>query len=196
MPIPGVPEPTGATGSADFWYGKGQVGYPFARDVKALAATPNQAAVSGISTVVGVSITHTFTSVNGGTLQVSPDSAITVSLPSLALVQYIGQFWYDISNPAANTAATLYRALRVNQQIQTVTQGLLYNVPNGKVFETVPTHEVFFCKVVENILIGPGTVTLDHGLFVNNAATALTGGNLQVTFFDRTWVAFAHLATI
>lgn len=194
MVIPANPEPSSPSGANDWWYGRGEFPYPIARQARP-QITLQAGIVSSLSIVVGVNVTHTFTSVNGATAQTSPDSTISLTLTSTALVYYLGSFWYDVANPAANAAATLYRGVAVDGAVQQVSFGLLYNVPNGKVLETVPNHELFYVKVWEFLLLDPGVHQVSHIAYVNNAATALTvGNNFSLVYSDRTWLAYAFPA--
>lgn len=191
MPIPRKKDSRGSTGAADFWYGLGRISYPTIRQVR------NQSGgavgiTTELSEVVGSNVTQSFSTATGATPQSSPESRITVDLPTLALVVYVGGFWYDANNPLGNPAAKVYRRITVDGSEIGPTKGLFYTVANGKGFESVVDDELFFAEVHEVMLLEAGSHNIEHQIWVENASSLVS--NFEFKFSDRWWSAYGFFA--
>src|SRR5690606_19543270 len=113
----------GPTGMADFWFRVGRVPYPVVRLGRPIGGT-SLGIETELAEIVGSNVTQSFSSGTGSTPVTSPESRISVNLPTLTLIVYVGGFWYDANNPTDNLSAKIYRRVVIDDAEIRSTRGL------------------------------------------------------------------------
>lgn len=183
--IPKVPEPSGLSGSSDFYYGSGLLPYPSSRLPR--LATPAAASTfqTQLAEVVGANITLTFTPASGATPVTVPESRLAFLAPRTALAVYVGNLWYDISSAATNVTGDLHCQIVVDDAPLETFKGLLARVVPSRPFQIVTEDNFLFTTLIVPFIVGPGEHTAQCQIFVENASSL--NGNIQVKISDRQW---------
>lgn len=184
--IPKVAEPTGLSGSSDFYYGAGLLPYPASKVPRLAIPSESPVFETQLVEVVGATVTLTFTPANGSSPVTIPESRISFLAPRHAVAVYVGNLWYDVSSAATNVTGNVFFQIVIDDSPLEVSKGLLMKAAPNRPFVAGETEDaILFTSLIVPMLVGPGLHTVQCQMYVDNAADL--NGNIQVKISDRQW---------